>query len=125
MLVSNTGQNGEPADTTVNRRPGQDLHSQGFETGSNLAGYSLASVGVYVSDADLAAGETFTVHIYTADGSGGLDALAYTLTSPNTYKPNAHINPAGLAQRLYPTAEHSGAGREHCLLIDVVSSEAG
>ena len=28
-------------------------------------------VGVYVSDADLAAGETFTVHIYTADGSGG------------------------------------------------------
>ena len=88
VLVSNTGQNGEPADRQS--IGDQDkTHSQGFETGSNLAGYSLASVGVYVSDADLAAGETFTVHIYTADGSGGLDALAYTLTSPNIYKNNA------------------------------------
>ena len=88
VLVSNTGQNGDLAATQA--IGDQDkTHSQGFETGSNLAGYSLASVGVYVSDADLAAGETFTVHIYTADGSGGLDALAYTLTSPNTYKNNA------------------------------------
>ena len=87
VLVSNTGQNGEPADRQS--IGDQDkTHSQGFETGSNPAGYSLASVEVYVSDADLAAGETFTVHIYTADGSGGLDALAYTLTSPNTYKNN-------------------------------------
>ena len=88
VLVSNTGQNG---DLAVTQAIGdQDkTHSQGFETGSDLAGYSLASVEVYVSDADLAAGETFTVHIYTADGSGGLDALAYTLTSPNTYKNNA------------------------------------
>ena len=88
VLVSNTGQNGEPADRQS--IGAQDkTHSQGFETGSNLAGYSLASVGVYVSNADLGAGETFTVHIYTADGSGGLDALAYTLTSPNIYKNNA------------------------------------
>ena len=88
VLVSNTGQNGDPADTQS--IGDQDkTHSQGFETGSNPAGYSLASVGVYVSDADLAAVETFTVHIYTADGSGGLGALAYTLTSPNTYKNNA------------------------------------
>ena len=88
VLVSNTGQNGDLAATQA--IGDQDkTHSQGFETGSALAGYSLASVGVYVSDADLAAGETFTVHIYTADGSGGLDALAYTLTSPNTYKNNA------------------------------------
>ena len=88
VLVSNTGQSGEPADRQS--IGDQDkTHSQGFETGSNLAGYSLASVGVYVSDADLAAGETFTVHIYTADGSGGLDALAYTLTSPNIFKNNA------------------------------------
>ena len=88
MLVSNTGQNGAPADTQS--IGDQDkTHSQGFETGSNPAGYSLASVGVHVSDADLAAGATFTVHIYTADGSGGLGALAYTLTSPNTYKNNA------------------------------------
>ena len=88
VLVSNTGQNGDPAATQA--IGDQDkTHSQGFETGSNLAGYSLASVGVYVSDADLAAGETFTVHVYTADGSGGLDALAYTLTSPNIYKNNA------------------------------------
>ena len=88
VLVSNTGQNGDPAATQA--IGDQDkTHSQGFETGSNLAGYSLASVGVHVSDADLAAGETFTVHVYTADGSGGLDALAYTLTSPNIYKNNA------------------------------------
>ncbi len=88
VLVSNTGQSGEPADRQS--IGDQDkTHSQGFETGSNSAGYSLASVEVYVSDADLAAGETFTVHIYTADGSGGLDALAYTLTSPNIYKNNA------------------------------------
>ena len=88
VLVSNTGQNGDTAGTQS--IGDQDkTHSQGFETGPNPAGYSLASVGVYVSDADLAAGETFTVHIYTADGSGGLDALAYTLTSPNIYKNNA------------------------------------
>ena len=88
VLVSNTGQNGGPADRQS--IGDQDkTHSQGFETGSNLAGYSLASVGVHVSDADLAAGETFTVHIYTADGSGGMGALAYTLTSPNIYKNNA------------------------------------
>ena len=88
VLVSNTGQNGDLAATQA--IGDQDkTHSQGFETGSDLAGYSLASVGVYVSDADLAAGETFTVHIYTADGSGGLGALAYTLASPNTYKNNA------------------------------------
>ena len=88
MLVSNTGQNGDPAATQA--IGDQDkTHSQGFETGSNFAGYSLDSVGVYVSNADLAAGETFTVHVYTADGSGGLGALAYTLTSPNIYKNNA------------------------------------
>ena len=88
VLVSNTGQNGDPADRQS--IGDQDkTHSQGFETGSNPAGYSLASVGVHVSNADLAAGETFTVHIYTADGSGGLDALAFTLTSPNIYKNNA------------------------------------
>ena len=88
VLVSNTGQNGDPAATQA--IGDQDkTHSQGFETGSNPAGYRLASVGVHVSDADLAAGETFTVHIYTADGSGGLSALAYTLTSPNIYKNNA------------------------------------
>ena len=88
MLVSNTGQNG---DTAATQAIGDEdkTHSQGFETGSNPAGYNLASVGVYVSDADLAAGETFTVHIYNADGSGGLGALAYTLTSPNIYKNNA------------------------------------
>ena len=88
VLVSNTGQNGEPA-ATQSIGDQDKTHSQGFETGSNPAGYSLASVGVYVSDADLAAGETFTVHIYTADGSGGMGALAYTLTSPNIYKNNA------------------------------------
>ena len=88
VLVSNTGQNGEPADRQS--IGDQDkTHSQGFETGSNPAGNSLASVGAHVSNADLAAGETFTVHIYTADGSGGLGALAYTLTSPNIYKNNA------------------------------------
>ena len=91
MLVSNTGQNGEPA-ATQSIGDQDKTHSQGFETGSNPAGYSLASVGVYVSNADLAAGETFTVHIYTADGSGGMGTLAYTLTSPNIYENNTVNN---------------------------------
>ena len=88
VLVSNTGQTGDPA-ATQSIGDQDKTHSQGFETGSNPAGYSLASVGVHVSDADLSAGETFTVHIYTDDGSGGLNALAYTLTSPTTYKNHA------------------------------------
>ena len=46
-------------------------------------------MGVYVADADLGAGEAFTVHIHAADGAGGLGAAAYTLTSPGSYTANA------------------------------------
>ena len=88
LLVSNTGQTGDPG--VIEAIGDQDgTHSQGFETGSNPGGYGLASVGVYVADADLGAGEAFTVHIHAADGAGGLGAVAYTLTSPGVYTANA------------------------------------
>ena len=97
MLVGNTGQIQESTEAIGDQ---DRTHSQGFETGSNPGGYSLASVGVYVADADLGAGETFTVHIHAADGAGGLGALAYTLASPGSYTANA-VNvftaPAGAA----------------------------
>ena len=64
-------------------------HSQGFSTGAELGGYSLGSVGVYVQDEDLESGETFTVHIYTADTTGAIDTLVYTLISPDSYEDGA------------------------------------
>ena len=70
LLVGNTGQTGDP-DVTEAIGDQDRTHSQGFETGSNPGGYSLSSVGVYVADADLGTGETFTVHIHAADGAGG------------------------------------------------------
>ena len=97
MLVSNTGQ-------TVDRRllsaigSRNKTYSQGFETGTNPGGYSLASVGVYVYVETLGTGETFTVHIYTANSAGAPDTLAYTLTSPASYADravNTFTAPAG------------------------------
>ena len=88
VLVSNTGRNVDVI-TIVSIGDQDKTHSQGFDTGSNTGGYSLASVGVYVHNENLEAGETFTVHIYTANGSGGPDALVHTLTSPASYTDNA------------------------------------
>ncbi len=97
VLVSNTGQ-------TVDRRllsaigSRNKTYSQGFETGTNPGGYSLASVGVYVYVETLGTGETFTVHIYTANSAGAPDTLAYTLTSPASYADravNTFTAPAG------------------------------
>ena len=69
VLVSNTGRSWDP--TAVEAIGDQDeTHSQGFDTGPNPGGYSLASVGVYVSAEDLAGTEAFTVHIYTAASNG-------------------------------------------------------
>ena len=97
VLVSNTGQNVDP--TVFVSIGNQDkTHSQGFDTGQNPGGYNLTSVGVYVDDEVLNSGETFTVHIYTDDGSGGMDTLAYTLTSPASYTDravNTFTAPAG------------------------------
>ena len=64
-------------------------HSQGFSTGAETGGYSLGSVEVYVDDEDLESGETFTVHIYTADADGATDTLVHTLTSPDSYADDA------------------------------------
>ena len=88
LLVSNTGQTGLIEDA-VDIGDQDKTHSQGFDTGSNPGGYSLASVGLYVDKADLGSGEAFTVYIYTDDGEGAPDALAYTLTSPGSYADNA------------------------------------
>ena len=97
VLVSNTGRN---VDLTGSVAIGnQDkTHSQGFDTGPNPGGYNLASVGVYVNAENLTSGDTFTLHIYTDNGSGGMDTLAYTLTSPASYTPravNTFTAPAG------------------------------
>ena len=64
-------------------------HSQGFRTGAEPGGYSLGSVGVYVRSEDLESGETFTVHIYTANASGAIDTLVHTLISPDSYADGA------------------------------------
>ena len=97
MLVSNTGRNVNSDDTdSIGDQDKQS--SQGFDTGPNPGGYSLASVGVYVHNEDLEAGETFTVHIYTATSGGAPDDLLYTLTSPASYTDravNTFTAPAG------------------------------
>ena len=97
VLVSNTGRN--VALTGSVAIGDQDkTHSQGFDTGPNPGGYNLASVGVYVNAENLTSGDTFTVHIYTDNGSGGMDTLAYTLTSPASYTTravNTFTAPAG------------------------------
>ena len=82
-LVSNTGQTIEANTVRLGHR--ENRHTQGFRTGSNASGYHLNSVGVHVHDESLESGETFTVHIYTADASGAADTLEYTLTSPDPY----------------------------------------
>ena len=88
MLVSNTGRSWDL--TAIEGLGDQDkTHSQGFDTGPNPGGYSLASVGVYVTRPSLEAGEAFTVHIYTAASNGTLDTLQHTLTSPASYTDNA------------------------------------
>ena len=51
-----------------------------------------------MDDEDLETGETFTVHIYTADNTGAKDALTHTLTSPASYTDvavNTFTAPAG------------------------------
>ena len=90
VLVSNTGRSVDPAIAAGVATGDQDkTHSQGFDTGPNPGGYSLASVGVYVSAENLAGTEAFTVHIYTAASNGTLDTLQHTLTSPASYTDNA------------------------------------
>ena len=90
VLVSNTGRSVDPAIAAGVATGDEDkTHSQGFDTGPNPGGYSLASVGVYVTRPSLEAGEAFTVHIYTAASNGTLDTLQHTLTSPASYTDNA------------------------------------
>ena len=90
VLVSNTGRSVDPEiDAGVATGDEDKTHSQGFDTGPNPGGYSLASVGVYVTRPSLEAGEAFTVHIYTAASNGTLDTLQHTLTSPASYTDNA------------------------------------
>ena len=97
VLVSNTGQTVDPRLlSAIGSR--NKTYSQGFETGTNPGGYSLAAVGVYVYVETLGTGETFTVHIYTANSAGAPDTLAYTLTSPASYADgavNTFTAPAG------------------------------
>ena len=89
VLVSNTGRSIVPLTDLLAIGDQDKTHSQGFDTGPNPGGYSLASVGVYVSYENLAGTEAFTVHIYTAASNGTLDTLQHTLTSPASYTGNA------------------------------------
>ena len=85
--VSNTAQTLKSARIVLGNT--DKRHSQGFRTGAESGGYSLGSVGVYVDDEDLESGETFTVHIYTANVSGAIDTLVHTLISPDSYADDA------------------------------------
>ena len=85
--VSNTAQTLSSGSIALGNR--DKRHSQGFSTGAEPGGYSLGSVGVYVRDEDLESGETFTVHIYTADATGAIDTLVHTLISPDSYADDA------------------------------------
>ena len=85
--VSNTGQT--RASNAIFLGNQDKTQSQGFTTGAESGGYSLGWVGVHVGSEDLGAGETFTVHIYTATASGARDTLVYTLTSPASYTAGA------------------------------------
>ena len=85
--VSNTGQT--RASNAILLGNQDKTSSQGFTTGAESGGYSLGWVGVHVASENLGAGETFTVHIYTATASGARDALVYTLTSPASYTEGA------------------------------------
>ena len=55
-LVSNTGQT--TSSLTISLGDEDTAYTQGFTTGSHAGGYNLASVGVYVADEALDAGET-------------------------------------------------------------------
>ena len=97
VLGSNTGQSGTPTHG-IGIGDADRRFSQGFQTGSNPGGYSLDSVGVYFQFEGLEARESFAVHIYTADNTGALGTLVYTLTSPNSYTDvavNTFTAPAG------------------------------
>ena len=85
--VSNTAQTLSSARIVLGNT--DKRHSQGFSTGAESGGYSLGSVGVYVDDEDLESGETFTVHIYTANADGAIDTLVHTLISPDSYADGA------------------------------------
>ena len=85
--VSNTAQTLSAGTVGIGHR--DKRHTQGFKTGAEAGGYSLGSVGVYVSNEDLESGETFTVHIYTANADGAIDTLVHTLTSPDSYADSA------------------------------------
>ena len=85
--VSNTGQILTSDEILLGNQ--NKTQSQGFTTGAESGGYSLGWVGVHVRRENLEAGETFTVHIYTANASGARDTLVYTLTSPASYTDNA------------------------------------
>ena len=86
-LVSNTGQSLGTFSVTIGNT--DKRFAQGFTTGTAAYGYHLASVGVHVNDDDFESGETLTVHIYSANASGGLGSLVYTLASPASYTDGA------------------------------------
>ena len=83
VLVSNHLQTAHSTSLAVGNH--DKRYTQGFATGSNAGGYNLDSVGIFVTTAHLETGETFTVHIYTADNNGAIDTLVHTLTSPASY----------------------------------------
>ena len=127
VLASNTGQSGTPA-LGISVGDADKRFSQGFETGSNPGGYRLASVGVYIQFEGLEAWERFAVHIYNANNTGGLGALVYSLTSPNSYTDiavNTFTAPAGAmldAETAYHVVYEGGGDLSIDLILGVAPS---
>ena len=79
-FVKNTDQD----KTSVHTSVGNGWRMAGtFTTGSNSAGYTLESVGIYVSAWNGNVGN-FTASIWSTTSSGAPDSSLYTLTNPTT-----------------------------------------
>ena len=125
-LVSNTDQPVQASHVSIGNT--DKAHTQGFTTGSNALGYKLDSVGLRIRS--VASGATLTVHIYTADASGAIEALVHTLTSPRTYTVNAvHLFTAPSGATLSPDTHYlvafvAGGSSRGSVQLHVTSSDA-
>ena len=108
-LVSNTSQGSA---TTVHMRTSN--YAQAFTTGANAAGYVLSSVKVVSRDA---AGDGFTVALYTVDDDGYPDALHALLTAPDSFAAGTLVFTAYTDTILEPNTTYA-------LVFDVLSSPA-
>ncbi len=108
-LVSNTSQ---LRPNTVQMQTSN--YAQAFTTGANAAGYALSSVKVVSTDA---AGDGFTVAVYTVDGDGHPDTPHALLTTPDSFAAGTLVFTALANATLEPNTTYA-------LVFDVSSSPA-